>query len=74
MLDTIDWCMRLDHLERPQSVLALQKALLGQKDPDHKGEAPLMDQIKGIFSRFSKRPDDADRDDKAAAGGPTPGK
>jgi serine/threonine protein kinase len=74
LLDTIDWCMRLDHLERPQSVLALQKALLGQKDPDHKGEAPLMDQIKGIFSRFSKRPEDAGSGDKAAAGGPAQGK
>src|SRR6185503_12963563 len=34
LLDIIDWCLRLDHLERPQSVLALQKALLGEKDPE----------------------------------------
>lgn len=27
LLVTIDWCMRLDYLERPQSVFALQKAL-----------------------------------------------
>jgi serine/threonine protein kinase len=27
LLATIDWCMRLDHLERPQSVFVLQKAL-----------------------------------------------
>lgn len=57
LLDTIDWCMRLDHLERPQSVLALQKALMGQKEPDHKGEGPLMDQIKDLLSRFRRRPD-----------------
>ena len=38
LLDTVDWCLRLDHLERPQSVLALQKALLGEKEPEHKGE------------------------------------
>jgi hypothetical protein len=25
----VDWCLRLDHLERPQSVLQLQKALRG---------------------------------------------
>jgi serine/threonine protein kinase len=28
LLETIDWCLRLDHLERPQSVFALQKALM----------------------------------------------
>jgi len=33
MLETIDWCLRLDHLERPQSVLALQKVLLQQRVP-----------------------------------------
>ena len=38
LLDIVDWCLRLDHLERPQSVLALQKALLGEKDPAHKGD------------------------------------
>lgn len=28
LLETIDWCLELDHLKRPQSVFALQKALL----------------------------------------------
>ena len=27
LLEIIDWCMQLDHLKRPQSVFALQKAL-----------------------------------------------
>ncbi|MSP98594.1 MAG: serine/threonine protein kinase [Betaproteobacteria bacterium] len=54
LLDTIDWCMRLDHMERPQSVLALQKALLGQKEPGHKGEGPLLDQLKDLLSRFRR--------------------
>src|SRR5574341_57054 len=31
LLKIVDWCLRLDHLERPQSVLALQKTLLGEK-------------------------------------------
>jgi hypothetical protein len=31
LLEIVDWCLRLDHLQRPQSVLALQKALLGEK-------------------------------------------
>jgi hypothetical protein len=34
LLQIVDWCLELDHLRRPQSVLALQKALLGEK-PDH---------------------------------------
>ena len=33
LLETIDWCLRLDHLERPQSVFALQKVLLRERDP-----------------------------------------
>lgn len=54
--------MRLDHLERPQSVLALQKALMGQKEPGHRGEGSLMDQIKDLLARFRRRPDgDADK-------------
>jgi serine/threonine protein kinase len=36
LLDIIDWCLRLNHLERPQSVFALQKALLGEKEPERK--------------------------------------
>ncbi|HLS85042.1 MAG TPA: serine/threonine protein kinase, partial [Burkholderiales bacterium] len=46
LLDTVDWCLRLDHLERPQSVFALQKALLGEKPPEHRGEAPFLDQVR----------------------------
>ena len=33
LLEVIDWCLRLDHLQRPQSVFALQKALLGEHRP-----------------------------------------
>jgi hypothetical protein len=36
ILEIIDWCLRLEHLERPQSVLALQKALLGEKAPERR--------------------------------------
>ena len=39
LLDIIDWCLRLEILERPQSVLALQKALLGEKEPEPKPSA-----------------------------------
>ena len=34
LLETIDWCLELDHLKRPQSVFALQKVLLREKDPE----------------------------------------
>jgi len=55
LLDTIDWCLRLDHLERPQSVLALQKALRGEAAPGFRGEAPVLDQLKEKILRFAKR-------------------
>jgi serine/threonine protein kinase len=31
LLETVDWCMRLNYLERPQSVFALQKVLSGEQ-------------------------------------------
>ncbi|HWA38767.1 MAG TPA: protein kinase, partial [Burkholderiales bacterium] len=60
LLDTIDWCMRLDHLERPQSVFALQKAILGEKEPERRGEdpaerRPVLEQLKGVL-RWKKKP------------------
>ena len=55
LLDTIDWCLRLNHLERPQSVFALQKALLGEKEPGFRGEAPILDQWKDAILRRMKR-------------------
>ena len=51
LLDTIDWCLQLDHLQRPQSVFALQKALLGEKEPEHRGEAPLLDRMRDMLKR-----------------------
>ena len=35
LLQIVDWCLELDHLRRPQSVRALQKALLGST-PDYR--------------------------------------
>ena len=55
LLDTIDWCLRLDHMERPQSVLALQKAVRGDTAPAYRGEAPMMDQLKSAILRLTKR-------------------
>ncbi len=41
LLDIVDCCLRLNHLERPQSVFALQKALLGEKEPERKASKTL---------------------------------
>jgi len=55
LLDTIDWCMRLAHTERPQSGFALQKTLLGEKEPEYRGEAPMLEQLKGMWDRLARR-------------------
>jgi serine/threonine protein kinase len=55
LLDTVDWCLRLDHLERPQSVFALQKALTGEKPPEFRGGTPVLEQLKGALARFARR-------------------
>lgn len=55
LLDTIDWCLRLDHLERPQSVFALQKALLGEKAPGFRGEAPMLEGLKEKLFGWGKK-------------------
>jgi serine/threonine protein kinase len=53
LLDTIDWCLRLDHLERPQSVFTLQKALLGEKEPEYHGKPTMFHGIKDAVLRFT---------------------
>ena len=53
LLDIVDWCMRLDHLERPQSVFALQKSLLGEKEPEHHGKPTMFHGLKDAVLRFT---------------------
>ena len=48
LLETIDWCLCLDHLYRPQSVFALQKALTVA----HKQPVPKKTWIGGLVTRF----------------------
>lgn len=53
LLRIIDWCMRLDHLERPQSVFGLQKALT-TKDlapPTNHLLGNIMNRIRGFKPR-----------------------
>ena len=52
LLEIVDWCLRLEHLERPQSVFALQKALLDEAVPVIKAVEPILGQLKGVFMRL----------------------
>ncbi len=55
LLDTIDWCMRLDHFQRPQSVFVLQRALAQKHEEPAAdgGEAgwlgSLRERLKGLI-------------------------
>jgi len=40
LLEIIDWCLNINHLYRPQSVFALQKALVETITPPHPRPAP----------------------------------
>jgi serine/threonine protein kinase len=54
LLETIDWCLRLDHMERPQSVFALQKVLLREREPlVH--PLSLAADLRGMILRLAKR-------------------
>jgi serine/threonine protein kinase len=52
LLDIVDGCLRLDHLERPQSVLALQKALKSESEPEPREDEPVLGQLWGAVLKF----------------------
>jgi serine/threonine protein kinase len=52
LLDIVDWCLRLDHLERPQSVLALQKTLRGEAEPERRADEPVLGELWGRVLKF----------------------
>jgi len=51
LLETIDWCLELDHLKRPQSVFALQKVLLREKDPEVHRRNSLFESVRGALMK-----------------------
>ena len=55
LLDTIDWCLQLDHLKRPQSVMALQKVLLRERDPEGPTKKSFVTNLRGALTRLAKR-------------------
>ena len=55
LLQTIDWCLELDHLKRPQSVFALQKVLLQEREPAVHGRNALWQRLGGAVRRLLPR-------------------
>ncbi len=53
LLEIIDWCLRLDHLERPQSVFSLQKALVENRPPETT-KASVIGGFKKMFDDMTK--------------------
>jgi serine/threonine protein kinase len=55
LLETVDWCLALDHLKRPQSVFALQKVLMGEKEPEVPHRQSLAESIRDTLMKISGR-------------------
>ncbi len=51
LLQTIDWCLKLDHLERPQSVFSLQKALVNHSPKPQARPAGWLDRLVNKLKR-----------------------
>ena len=55
LLETIDWCLQLDYLKRPQSAVALQKVLLREKDPEVPSRRTFVNNLRGALTRLARR-------------------
>lgn len=55
MLETIDWCLDLDPINRPQSVFALQKVLVGDKEPEVLRKSGMIGNLRHRLLRIAKR-------------------
>jgi DNA-binding response OmpR family regulator len=54
LLETIDWCLCLNHLDRPQSVFSLQKALT---EKVHKPKVQKRSWLGHMVSQFKRKPE-----------------
>jgi hypothetical protein len=52
LLEIIDWCLNLNHYYRPQSVYALQKALVEAVELPEPPAEPEPPEAGGWFGRF----------------------
>ena len=50
-LETIDWCMRLDYLSRPQSGFQLQKALMENLKPPSRTDSAVA-KVTSVFEKL----------------------
>ena len=55
LLETIDWCLQLDHSKRPQSVMALQKVLLRERDPEGPSKRSFVTNLRGSLLKLARR-------------------
>jgi hypothetical protein len=55
LLELIDWCLKLDPLERPQSVFVLQKALMEKTHVPAAKKPSLLSSIRNKFSKTGDR-------------------
>ena len=53
LLALIDRCLRLDYLERPQSVFEVQKALLAEQPPSLPPPRAFVDRLKSVLHRLA---------------------
>jgi serine/threonine protein kinase len=54
LLETIDWCLQLDHLKRPQSAMALQKVLLRERDPEIARKRSFVVNLRGALTKLAR--------------------
>lgn len=50
LLDIIDWCLKLDYMERPQSVFSLQKALM-ERVPEPQQKRSIITSIRDTLNK-----------------------
>ena len=51
LLDIVDWCLKMDYMERPQSVFSLQKALMSSLPEKREPKLSLLTNIKNTFNK-----------------------
>jgi serine/threonine protein kinase len=60
LIEVVRWCLKLDPLERPQSVFALQKALAAKVEPQ--AEPTMLEKMKHKISTLFERKKRSDKD------------
>lgn len=57
LIDIVDSCLKIDHMERPKSLFELQKSLTESlKAMESQQQKPATSKIRAFFSRFGRQP------------------